>query len=217
LTRAFYKSHDQIKKETKTMFSEKHGYVMFEVVSALQKSIRRGDEESAMWWALEMLPRYESWMWRRLMVIAQEDIGLAAPDVVQFVTGQCNAWFTMRDLGAKGECRLVLANTILAMCRAHKSRLADHFQAVVSRLHHVEKRSIPDHALDKHTLRGKQMGRGVEHWLLEGAHLENENGTHDPYQDAAWEIWENGEMPPEPDWPKPSKNREKLIEQLSLL
>lgn len=199
------------------MFSEKHGYVMFEVMSALQKCVRRGEEEAAMYWALECLPRYEAWLWRRLLVIANEDIGLADMSVTQFVATQAHAWFTMRQLGANGECRLVLANTILAMCRAPKSRLADHFQCVVARLHHIEKRPVPDYALDKHTLRGKQMGRGVEHWLIEGAALVNENGVHDPYQGAAWDIWENGETAPEEDWPKPSKTKEKLIEQLSLL
>lgn len=199
------------------MFSEKHGYVMFEVVSALQKEVRRGNEEAAMYWALEMLPRYEAWMWRRLIVISQEDIGLAAPDVVQFVTAQTRAWFTARHLGANGECRLILANTMLAMCRAPKSRLADHFQCVVTRLHHIEKRPVPEYALDKHTLRGKQAGNGMAHWLIEGAHLENPANVSDPYEGAAWDIWEHGETAPEPDWPKISKSKAKIIEQLSLL
>jgi len=52
-----------------------------EVVSALQKHIRRGEEKQAMKCALELLPKYEKYFWRRLLVIALEDIGPAAPDV----------------------------------------------------------------------------------------------------------------------------------------
>ena len=34
---------------------------------------------------------------------------------------------------------------------------------------------IPDIAVDKHTARGKQMGRGSEHFIKEGCRLENES------------------------------------------
>jgi hypothetical protein len=43
---------------------------------------------------------------------------------------------------------------------------------------------IPDCALDKHTARGKRMGRGDEHFFAEGIKLENEVGE-DPYRDLA--------------------------------
>lgn len=42
------------------------GYALGEVVSALQKEIRRGKERSAMYWAMELIPRFEQYMWRRL-------------------------------------------------------------------------------------------------------------------------------------------------------
>ena len=197
-------------------FTRNH-YVLFEVVSALQKEIRRGNEEGAMYWALEFLPRYEAYLWRRLLIIANEDIGLANPPVVQFVTSQCNCWFTMRRLNGKGECRLVLANAILAMCRSPKSRLADHFQCVVNKANsNGSKREIPDYALDKHTLRGKQMGRSTAHFLLVGAELHPEADLDDPYLDDAWAIWTEGREAVETDWPTP-KSIEKQFVQLSLI
>jgi len=58
----------------------KIGYVLGEVVSALQKSIRRGDEEGALYWSLELSESsFGQYLWRRLLIIASEDIGLADP------------------------------------------------------------------------------------------------------------------------------------------
>ena len=34
-----------------------NGYNLFDVISALQKAIRRAEEEEAMYWALELVPR----------------------------------------------------------------------------------------------------------------------------------------------------------------
>ena len=56
-------------------------------------------------------------------------------------------------------------------------------------IHHFEnhaklKRDIPDCALDKHTARGKRMGRGAEHFFAEGIKLTNETGE-DPYRELA--------------------------------
>lgn len=65
----------------------KNGYNLDEVVSALQKSIRRGLEEDAMYWALEMVDSgYIRYMWRRLLVIASEDIGPADPQTVILIS-----------------------------------------------------------------------------------------------------------------------------------
>ena len=38
------------------------GYVLGEVISALQKEIRRGNEQEAMYWALELVPKYEAYL-----------------------------------------------------------------------------------------------------------------------------------------------------------
>src|SRR3989304_5569622 len=49
-----------------------------EVISAIQKSIRRGEEKEAIYWTYEVV---DSGMWRylfrRLSIIACEDVGLA--------------------------------------------------------------------------------------------------------------------------------------------
>lgn len=174
-----------------------HGYNMFEVVSALQKAIRRGQEEKAMYWALEFLPKKESYLWRRLLVIASEDIGLASPETLCLVTSQAQAWFMGRKLGGGDELKVILANAILAMCRAPKSRLADEFQTVISsRSVRGPRETIPDEALDIHTWRGKQMGRGIEFFLDVGAQLFPQGSVDNSYTAAARAVWLGGAAQP---------------------
>jgi len=55
-----------------------HGYPLDEAVSALQKCVRRSMVDEALWWAMEMNKSgFAAYCYRRLMVIANEDIGIA--------------------------------------------------------------------------------------------------------------------------------------------
>ena len=60
-----------------------------DVISGLQKHIRRGEERLAMQAAAELLfsesKSNASWLVNRLVVIAHEDIGIANPHAVLFV------------------------------------------------------------------------------------------------------------------------------------
>ena len=52
-------------------------------MSAVQKCIRRGNEMEAMYWAVEMFESgFDEWLWKRLRIIASEDVGLAEEHVV---------------------------------------------------------------------------------------------------------------------------------------
>jgi len=55
------------------------GYDIYELLSALQKDIRRGNEYQALFWAVELESFNPTALWNRLRVIASEDIGLADP------------------------------------------------------------------------------------------------------------------------------------------
>ena len=48
---------------------------------------------------------------------------------------------------------------------------------------------IPDYALDMHTMKGKAMGRGLDHFRKEGAKLVPEPTADDPYEDEAYRLW----------------------------
>jgi len=58
------------------------------VISAMQKCIRRGEEDLAMRMAYELYITstfHEKKMWNRLLVISVEDIGFGCPDAPRFV------------------------------------------------------------------------------------------------------------------------------------
>lgn len=204
-----------------TQLYTQNGYILGEVISALQKDVRRGNEEAAMYWALELCPKFERYFWRRLVIIAQEDIGLANPNLLVMVKAQKDIYFDLREYGDSG-VRLVIANAVLAMCRSPKSRLADYFQCAVNqdRLTGAVKREIPDYALDKHTGRGRNMGRGIEHWHQEGCVLNPEGidpvcqDTGD-YQRRALEYWSSDKFVRQ-EWPKLGKGSKTDDEQLTL-
>lgn len=169
----------------------KNKYALLEVISALQKEIRRGNEYEAMYWALELVPEFEQYLWRRLVVIANEDIGIANIPLLTLVPQQRALFFEFRSQrGGNGNARLILANTILALCRSEKSRLADHFQCVVEQARrHEERIEIPDYALDKHTGRGRAQKRGFDHWLKEGCKLAPLGDVSDLYAERAAQYW----------------------------
>lgn len=180
-------------KKTKSYPITQHGFDLGEVISALQKTIRRGYEKEAMYWALELVPYFEDYLWKRLVVISLEDIGLANSQVFSAIPALERSFMRFRYEGRDGSARLALANAILMLCRSEKTRLADEFQAVVQQeiLQTDLTYEIPDYALDKHTRRGRQMKRGWVHFLEEGTRLENEidGDEWQGYLQEANEFW----------------------------
>lgn len=172
-----------------------NGYPFDEVASALQKSIRRGLEEDAMYWAVEMETRFPAYLWKRLQVISVEDIGIADPQTVLYVAEMRRLYQELKkeydkEPGRKSRSfRMVLANAILAMCRAPKSRIGDEFQIVVyGRREAGWKLEVPDYALDMHTGRGRRLKRDAAHFWKEGVKLENGKPLRNPYTKEAVEI-----------------------------
>ncbi|WP_447985032.1 AAA family ATPase [Nitrospira sp. Nam74] len=167
-----------------------NGYQFGEVISALQKDIRRGHEVEAMFWALELYEKYGKALWTRLQVIVNEDIGLGNPTAIILIQTLKTQFEDFARAGRDGSMRLALANAILYLCRSQKSREADHFQCVVNqrRLQEGWRLEIPDYALDKHTSRGARMGRSWQEWFAVGCQLSPEPQSN-PYQNEAERLW----------------------------
>jgi len=195
-------------------FYTKNGYVLGETISALQKEIRRGSEEEAMYWALELCPKYENYFWRRIIIIVNEDIGLANPFLQVYVGVQKQLYFEGRERGESPI--LILSNLILALCRSPKSRLADNFYcAVVQDKLNSPRKEIPDYAIDQHTQKGRALGRGMDHFFAECVVLNplpssdilglssDDTGN---YEERAKEYW-TGKKPMQKDEPWPSKGK----------
>jgi len=185
------------------MFKTDRGYDCFELLSALQKDIRRGKEYQALFWAAELESlddeRGITMLWHRLNVIASEDIGPANPVMPVIIETLERKYYDARERG-DGAYRLFLSNAILILCRSKKSRVTDDLLNVVyGEIQHENKMlDIPDYALDMHTLRGKKMGRGYDHFYTEGNKLSNED-IDNPYTEKAKEIHKKyGDLKPEP-------------------
>jgi hypothetical protein len=140
------------------------GYLAGEVTSALQKSIRRGDERGAVFWASELdLSGYGKYVWKRLKIIASEDIGPAEPELPAQIRALFENWKEIRAEESKfppwdTNAMLFLTHAVILMARARKSRAVDNALAVMYTADrpHLE---IPDYALDGHTARGRAMAR----------------------------------------------------------
>jgi len=168
------------------------GYNTWECVSALQKSIRRGLEEEAMYWFLELA---ESGLYylaaNRVRITSQEDVGLAAPEAVEFA----NRALDLADKWWKGKndaWMIGAGNAIMALSRSKKSRIGDHFYAAVKGRMQSDEIKMPDWALDKHTQRGRKMGRSWKHFQEVGTVLENKQKIEgdDGYEIRAFAYWD---------------------------
>lgn len=174
------------------------GYEFGEVASALQKSIRRSEEEDALFWAVELDESgFGEYVWKRLKIITSEDVGLAEPLMPGNIEALYNNWLNQRkkkDTRNAPE-RLFLVHAVLLLVRAKKSRIVDH--ALISIYNSKEKKKIPDYAYDKHTARGRALGRGFDHFFAEGTKLINYSDLDDPYMATARKKMTGPERPAE--------------------
>jgi replication-associated recombination protein RarA len=160
-----------------TLVRTRHELAADEVISALQKEIRRGNSENAVLLAYEMATtsaELEAYLWKRLQVIAVEDIGwgdLQAPVLVRAL------WEMVASMGrGDGERLLLAVHAVRYLCACQKDRSSDEMVNWVIQAVEKEGRlpQIPDYALDVHTRRGKEMGRGLRHFWEVGAQLNPE-------------------------------------------
>lgn len=145
-----------------------------EVISALQKEIRRGNTENAAMLAYEMLTtsaELEAFLWSRLQVISVEDVGygnLNAPVLVE-------ALYQMhhRIERPRGDRYLFAIHAVRVLAQSQKERGSDFLLNWLQRS--VDEDGllpqIPDYALDMHTRRGQELGRDYSHFLNEASRV----------------------------------------------
>jgi len=147
-----------------------NGFAADEVRSVLQKSIRRGLLEEAMLAAYEFYatgPEAEELLWRRLEIIATEDVGFGlidAPVLLEALNAQ------RRRIPPGPDRWIYSAHAVRLLATAKKDRtsmeLAAWAEAVTAR---GERRVVVhDYQVDFHTRRGTLMGRGRDHWWNSG-------------------------------------------------
>ena len=165
--------------------------------SILQKSIRRGFSEKAMFTAYKLASLNWWSCWKRLSVIADEDVG--QPEVITVVDVLYRKFMALKKYTKEGKLSwdmkrcVVCAAKILA--EAPKDRRADEFLELMEILEKQisnkeidkirdELETIPDEALDMHTLQGRKMGRGDLHWYETSSET-----THKTPEYEQWHKW----------------------------
>lgn len=154
----------------------KRGYDVCEVVSALQKCIRRGDARHAGYWALELFESgYAKWLWRRLLTISAEDCwGIVTYEIEALY----RSWLVVSP-----NCRrkgiIFPAKAAVLLAQARKCRDADHLINIVYDAGQIDDESlaadleavadavppIPDAAYDCHTPKGRAAGKTKRDFL----------------------------------------------------
>ena len=169
------------------------GYPIDEVSSSLQKCVRRSDLDGALFWCSELdLTGYSAYAWKRLLIVCSEDVGISDPLLPAVIRALYENWKTLtarKDTRHRPE-RLSLLHAVTLLCRASKSRLVDN-ACTVFYSGPREQREVEDHCLDKHTTRGRQMGRGFRHFFEEAARLIPPSTIDGPYADRAKAISHN--------------------------
>jgi hypothetical protein len=174
---------------------------MGDIVSAMQKFIRRGMAYEAARCAAELMPYYQKYVWRRLKIIALEDVG----DMAVFLA--------IKQLDeTRQECdelqHLCLMSAILWLCRAVKSREADNLATLVQHGHMEEEplnlEPFESFVYDKHTARGRQEKRGWQHFREVGTVVEP--ARENEFAEAAWAILLDGRTHPWQAWCERSRN-----------
>ncbi len=170
----------------------KHGYDFFEVASALQKSIRRGIEEKAMYWAVELYEsNYANYVWKRLIVMASEDVGLGSPNVIcQLQSLKWSYDFLASKKDKSLPERLPFTQAVLLMVHCNKSRYVDHAITVYWDMVNTKGMAMDDWVYDGHTRRGKAMGRGLQFFYEESAKINNARKlpNEEALEKQAWVI-----------------------------
>lgn len=147
---AYYSTNKNVTIETlksisnkPNLFHDKNGDGYYDVISAFQKSIRGSDVDAALHYLARLIEAEDlDIIYRRMSVIAYEDIGLANPNMGLKVDACINA---CERLGLP-EARIPLAQTVIELALSPKSNSA--YLALDSALNDINKGNtgnVPNH------------------------------------------------------------------------
>ncbi len=140
--------------------SDKGGDVFYDTISALHKSVRGSDPDAALYWLVRLLdggadPRYVA---RRLIRMANEDIGLADPRALRLALDASEVY---ERLGSP-EGELALAQSAVYLAMAPKSNAAYlAYKSAAALVKRDGSRPVPKHLRNAPTALMKQMDHGA--------------------------------------------------------
>ncbi len=149
--------------QQRVLLYDKNGEQHYDLISALHKSVRNSDADAALYWLRRMLAAGEdaNYVARRLIRMAVEDIGLAAPEALNLCLSAQQA---MHLLGSpEGELALAQATVYLAL--APKSNAVyTAWSAVAADVESTAAEPVPLHLRNAPTRLMKQLDYGKDYY-----------------------------------------------------
>ena len=132
--------------QRRAVLYDKEGDYHFDTISAFIKSLRGSDPDAALYWLAKMIyageePRY---IFRRMLILASEDVGLADPQAVQVVTACAEAF----DRVGLPEGNFPLAQAALYLATAEKSNSVLAFFDALEAVSNEPDSDVPSHLRD---------------------------------------------------------------------
>jgi putative ATPase len=148
--------------QRRVLLYDKKGEQHYDIISALHKSVRNSDADAALYWLSRMLEAGEDPMYvaRRVVRMAVEDIGLAAPEALNLCLSARDA---MHFLG-QPEGGLALAQAVVYLALAPKSNaLYTAYNAVRADIEATAAEPVPLHLRNAPTKLMKELDYGKEY------------------------------------------------------
>ncbi len=130
--------------QQRVLMYDKSGEEHYNLISALHKSVRNSDADAALYWLARMFAAGEDplYLARRVVRMAVEDIGLAAPEALNLCLSAKQA---MEFLGSP-EGDLALAEAVVYLALAPKSNAVyTAYGAVQQEIEHTRQEPVPLH------------------------------------------------------------------------
>ncbi|MCQ2547411.1 MAG: replication-associated recombination protein A [Clostridia bacterium] len=168
----------------------------YNLLSALQKSIRGSDPDAAIHYFARLVEGGAdiNMIGRRLMVMASEDISLAYPNAISIVTSCVQA----ANMIGMPEAAINLAQAVILLASSPKSnRTVEAFYAARDDLRKRKIDDVPPHLMDSHYKGSADLGRGLTYLYPHsyGGYVKQQYLPNDLYQEGVkyYEPSENGQ------------------------
>jgi putative ATPase len=145
--------------QQRVLMYDKSGEEHYNLISALHKSVRNSDADAALYWLARMFAAGEDplYLARRVVRMAVEDIGLAAPEALNLCLSAKQA---MEFLGSP-EGDLALAEAVVYLALAPKSNsVYTAYGAVQAEIEHTRQEPVPLHLRNAPTRLMKELDYG---------------------------------------------------------
>ncbi len=150
--------------QQRVLMYDKQGEEHYNLISALHKSVRNSDPDASLYWLGRMMKAGEDPLYiaRRVVRMAVEDIGLAAPEALNL----CLSARDMVDFLGSPEGDLALAEAVVYLALAPKSNAVyTAYGAVMADIENTRQEPVPLHLRNAPTKLMKELdyGKGYEY------------------------------------------------------